>query len=94
MPQSSLSLPLLITGITGVAGYNAFFYFRDQYPSQVIGIRPRQIAGHFSKSQVSIAAAVPGNPIKIEGVTWPVQSMFQHVNELDFATAELIIPFK
>jgi dTDP-4-dehydrorhamnose reductase len=35
-------LPLLITGITGVAGYNAFFYFRDRFPGQVVGIRPRQ----------------------------------------------------
>lgn len=35
-------LPLLVTGITGVAGYNAFFYFRRKYPGQVIGIRPHQ----------------------------------------------------
>ncbi|HEX5270961.1 MAG TPA: sugar nucleotide-binding protein [Gemmataceae bacterium] len=35
-------LPLLITGITGVAGYNAFHYFRDRYPGQVIGTRPRR----------------------------------------------------
>jgi dTDP-4-dehydrorhamnose reductase len=35
-------LPLLITGITGVAGYNAFHYFRNRYPGRVIGIRPRQ----------------------------------------------------
>src|SRR5262245_65779418 len=34
--------PLLITGVAGVAGYNAFRYFRDRYPGQVIGIRPRQ----------------------------------------------------
>jgi len=34
-------LPLLITGIAGVAGYNAFHYFRDRYPGQVIGIRQR-----------------------------------------------------
>src|SRR5262245_34994100 len=33
-------LPLLITGISGVAGYNAFFYFRDRYPGRVVGIRP------------------------------------------------------
>jgi dTDP-4-dehydrorhamnose reductase len=32
-------LPLLITGIAGVAGYNAFHYFRQRYPGQVIGIR-------------------------------------------------------
>src|SRR5713101_6234463 len=35
-------LPLLITGITGVAGYNALHYFQKRYPGQVIGIRPRQ----------------------------------------------------
>ena len=33
-------LPLLITGIAGVAGYNALHYFRELYPGQVIGIRP------------------------------------------------------
>lgn len=32
-------LPLLITGLTGVAGYNAFKYFHCQYPGKVIGIR-------------------------------------------------------
>ena len=35
-------LPLLITGITGVAGYNAFRHFHARYPGQVVGIRPRQ----------------------------------------------------
>jgi dTDP-4-dehydrorhamnose reductase len=35
-------LPLLITGITGVAGYNALHYFQRRYPGQAIGIRPRQ----------------------------------------------------
>jgi dTDP-4-dehydrorhamnose reductase len=34
-------LPLLITGIAGVAGYNALHYFRTRYPGQVIGIRQR-----------------------------------------------------
>jgi dTDP-4-dehydrorhamnose reductase len=34
-------LPLLITGIAGVAGYNALHYFRALYPGQVIGIRQR-----------------------------------------------------
>src|SRR5436853_1994546 len=33
-------LPLLITGITGVAGYNALHYFQRRYPDQVFGIRP------------------------------------------------------
>jgi dTDP-4-dehydrorhamnose reductase len=34
-----LPLPLLITGVAGVAGYNAFHYFRESYPGQVIAIR-------------------------------------------------------
>ena len=34
-------LPLLITGVAGVAGYNALHYFRERYPGQVVGIRPR-----------------------------------------------------
>ena len=33
-------LPLLITGVAGVAGYNAFHYFRERYPGQVIAMRP------------------------------------------------------
>jgi len=32
-------LPLLVTGVAGVAGYNAFHYFRHKYGPQVIGIR-------------------------------------------------------
>ncbi len=34
-------LPLLITGISGVPGYNALPYFLKRYPGQVIGIRQR-----------------------------------------------------
>jgi dTDP-4-dehydrorhamnose reductase len=33
---------LLVTGITGVAGFNAFHYLLERYPDQVIGIRPRK----------------------------------------------------
>lgn len=32
-------LPLLVTGLTGVSGYNAFQYFHSLYPGQVVGIR-------------------------------------------------------
>lgn len=39
---SAERLPLLITGITGVAGYNALLYFQHRYPGQVVGIRPHQ----------------------------------------------------
>jgi dTDP-4-dehydrorhamnose reductase len=37
-------LPLLITGIAGVPGYNALPYFQARYPRQVIGIRQRDNA--------------------------------------------------
>jgi len=37
--NSAVPLPLLITGIAGVAGYNALAYFQQRYPGQVIGIR-------------------------------------------------------
>jgi dTDP-4-dehydrorhamnose reductase len=37
-----LSLPLLITGVSGVAGYSALFHFQRCHPGQVIGIRPTQ----------------------------------------------------
>ena len=33
---------MLITGVSGVAGYNAFHYFHHKYPGQVVGIRPHQ----------------------------------------------------
>ncbi len=39
VPENSLRLPLLITGVAGVAGYNALAYFQQKYPGQVIGIR-------------------------------------------------------
>jgi dTDP-4-dehydrorhamnose reductase len=35
-------LPVLVTGITGVAGFNAFHYLVELYPDQVIGIRPEK----------------------------------------------------
>jgi dTDP-4-dehydrorhamnose reductase len=37
-----LRLPLLITGITGVAGFGALHYFQQRYPGRVVGIRSRQ----------------------------------------------------
>jgi len=39
---SSARLPLLVTGATGVAGFNALHYFQDRYPGHVVGIRPPQ----------------------------------------------------
>ncbi|MBX7168141.1 MAG: sugar nucleotide-binding protein [Pirellulales bacterium] len=41
-PVAPPPLPLLITGVAGVAGYNAFHYFQQLYPGQVIGIRQRE----------------------------------------------------
>src|SRR5262245_31739005 len=37
--KTDLPLPLLVTGVAGVAGYNAFHYFRRKFGRQVIGIR-------------------------------------------------------
>ncbi len=37
--DSQIPLPLLVTGIAGVAGYNAFAYFQSRFPGQVVGIR-------------------------------------------------------
>ena len=34
-----IPLPLLITGVAGVAGYNALPYFQSRYPGRVIGVR-------------------------------------------------------
>ncbi len=40
MPAATeIPLPLLVTGVAGVAGYNAFHYFRHRYGEQVIGVR-------------------------------------------------------
>jgi dTDP-4-dehydrorhamnose reductase len=39
--SSAPSLPLLITGVPGVAGYNAFIHFRRKYGSAVVGTRRR-----------------------------------------------------
>ena len=38
-PYEPLPLPVLITGVAGVAGYNAFHYFRARYSDQVVAIR-------------------------------------------------------
>jgi len=38
-PPPEIPLPLLITGVAGVPGYNAMDYFRAKYPGRVVGIR-------------------------------------------------------
>src|SRR6185295_20287686 len=35
-------LPILVTGVSGVAGYNAFHQLHARFPGQVIGVRPHQ----------------------------------------------------
>lgn len=42
MRTDALITPLLITGATGVAGFNAFPFFRERFGEQVIGTRPEQ----------------------------------------------------
>lgn len=37
--------PLLITGITGVAGYNAMAYFQSRFPEKVFGLLPPDTIG-------------------------------------------------
>ncbi|WP_460167821.1 SDR family oxidoreductase [Thermostilla marina] len=37
-PVCDVPLPLLVTGLAGVAGYQAFRYFVRRYPGQVVGI--------------------------------------------------------
>lgn len=39
LPIVEPPLPLLITGVAGVAGYNALAYFSERYPGRVVGIR-------------------------------------------------------
>ena len=34
-----IPLPLLVTGVAGVAGYNALAYFQSRFPGQVFGSR-------------------------------------------------------
>lgn len=49
-------LPLLITGIAGVAGFNAWHYFRGRYPGRVVGIRPRRNARFVGNGVVTLDA--------------------------------------
>ena len=37
--RSDPPLPLLVTGLAGVSGFNAFRYFRERFPGYVVGIR-------------------------------------------------------
>ena len=44
-PLGDPPLPLLITGITGVAGYNALAYFQSRFPGRVFGVLPPDVVG-------------------------------------------------
>ena len=44
-PLGDPPLPLLVTGITGVAGYNALAYFQSRFPGRVFGILPPDVVG-------------------------------------------------
>jgi dTDP-4-dehydrorhamnose reductase len=41
LAERMIALPLLVTGVAGVAGYNALHYFQARYPGQVVGIRQK-----------------------------------------------------
>ncbi len=53
-------LPLLVTGVSGVAGFNIFAFLRRRYGDQIVGIRPLAtrrltgpgIAGHTLENEV------------------------------------------
>ena len=40
LPDAPFPLPLLITGVSGVPGFNALFHFRRRGGTRVVGIRP------------------------------------------------------
>lgn len=50
-------LPLLITGITGVAGLAAWRYFQRLYPGRVVGIRPEQTPRDLGRDAFACDAA-------------------------------------
>jgi dTDP-4-dehydrorhamnose reductase len=59
---SNVPLPLLITGVAGVAGYNALEYFQSRYPGQVIGIRQED---NWRLSQSGIVACNAEDPDRL-----------------------------
>lgn len=63
LTESSDSLPLLITGITGVAGYNALRYFQRRYPGQVFGVGPNSSFHQFSFPNWSLGTRTDETPI-------------------------------
>jgi dTDP-4-dehydrorhamnose reductase len=55
-------LPLLITGVAGVQGYNALAYFQARHPGQVIGIRQED------NTRIGGPAVVPCSAEDREGI--------------------------
>jgi dTDP-4-dehydrorhamnose reductase len=54
--EASLPLPLLITGVPGVPGYNALAYFRAKYPGQVFGIHQEDSTYEFGPEVLPCSA--------------------------------------
>jgi dTDP-4-dehydrorhamnose reductase len=72
MLYEAKQLPILICGIAGVSGYNAFHWFRDRYGGKVIGQRPRRnwnltgenIVGYDLSEVESIRSVIKENGIR------------------------------
>ncbi len=70
--DASNRLPILICGIAGVSGYNAFHWFRQRYGDKVIGQRPRRnwnlngenIVGHDLSEEDEIRAIIDSHEVK------------------------------
>jgi dTDP-4-dehydrorhamnose reductase len=54
--DDALPLPLLITGVPGVPGYNALAYFRAKYPGQVFGIHQEDSSYRFGPEVLACSA--------------------------------------
>ena len=65
-------LPVLVCGIAGVSGYNAFHWFRERYGDKVIGQRPRRnwnltgdnIVGHDLSEVDAIRSVIKSHNIR------------------------------
>lgn len=62
-------LPLLLIGLPGVPGFNAFFYLRTLFPGQVVGIVPPnapELMSYNNPSQSTLVALDPEFPDHVE----------------------------
>lgn len=70
--EDAKQLPIMICGIAGVSGYNAFHWFRNRYGNQVVGQRPRRnwnlvgdcIVGHDLSEVDSIRSVVQSHGVR------------------------------